>query len=125
MTLEIVGGWILKFAWSPFIAWYWYSRKRQDTLMDERNKKIDERLEDTYTKNETKDMIDSKLKYHEDLTQAKFDQLNAQVASIVELLKDGIEKSDARDLKLREDISDIKEKIAIVATKVETLEKGK
>lgn len=50
MTLEALGAWAIKLAWSPFVAYFlWLKKKDKD------------KLDDTFTKTETTDLIDLKL----------------------------------------------------------------
>lgn len=128
MSVEAAAGWAVKLGWTPFVGLMMYYLKRKHTLEDKRNEEIDkkhkeltDKLDEVFTKEETKELMEIGLKHHSELTDAKFDQLNTQVGSIVDMLKEAIQQNQSNDSKLREDISDIKTSVAVVVNTVENL----
>lgn len=132
MSVEAAAGWVIKLGWTPFVGWMLYSLKRKNTLDDRRNDDIDRKynlldtkLDEVFTKTETKELLQVGLKHQMELTDAKFSHLNSQIDSVLEMLKENQQRNIASDSQLKSDIGDIKTNIAVVVNKVENLEKRK
>jgi hypothetical protein len=133
MSVEVIGAWVGKIAisliWTPFATYIWWTIKRDK-----------KKLDDTYTKQETENLLNIKLDAQERATQlqlqANDDKTQLQLQAndeklniLMALIKTDIEDAKADRNKtedtlkqIQKSISTLSTKTAVTINKVENLE---
>lgn len=114
MSAEILGGWLIKLAWSPFLAWFWYITKREDKRREEKDKAVDERLEKTYDKT----AIDAMLEHNKLMIDQRQTFTEQRIANIETMFTSYMNKSEDRDERINNNLSDINTNIAVLTTRI-------
>lgn len=123
---EVVAGWLIKLAWSPFLAYFWYNVRKDDKLREEREKEINKRFDSMYTQSQ----IDMKLEGTKQLQDQKNYYVDQRVSSLEALFTAYMAKSEERDEKLKErddklkeDLAEIKTNVAVISDRINNKEK--
>lgn len=97
MSAEAIGGVVVKWLWTPFIAWVMWRMK----VADSDKKSLLDRVNNTYTKEEADERMDLKLK----LMQQQLELLPVVVAKLENLT---------------EKVSDIQTDVEVVKSRINT-----
>lgn len=122
MSAEILGGWLIKLAWSPFLAWFWYITKREDKRREEQDKSIadkfkdtDDRFKDTYDKA----AVDTMFEHNKLMNEQRQTFTEQRLANLEIMFTGFMSKIEERDERIFTNFSDIKSQIAIITTTID------
>lgn len=121
MSAEIVGGWLIKLAWTPFLAYFWYNVNKEDKRRLDRDVAIDKHLDNVYTK----DSVDFMVNNQNALLKQRAEHMEARMATLEAFHIGMLEKSEENTKKMFSEIADIKTNVAVISNSIENLTKGK
>lgn len=115
MSAEILGGWLIKLAWSPFLAWFWYITKREDKRREEKDQAVEDRFKDTYDKA----TVDTMFEHNKLMNEQRQTFTEQRLANLEIMFTGFMSKIEERDERIFTNFSDIKSQIAVITTTIE------
>lgn len=117
MSIEAGAALAAKWIGVPIVAYFWWLVRKSK-----------ERLDNTYTKEDTDKLVDLKIKTVKDSVDVKFAALDKQLEDLFILVrtmaednKEARDRSDLKDDELRQELSDIKTSVAVVHSNINNL----
>lgn len=120
MSAEVVGGWLLKLAWAPFLTYFWYNVNKEDRRRSDREKDLDKRIENVYTKESVNSMVSNQnalLRQRQEHMEARMSALESYHVSM-------LEKNDENGKKIFSSIAEIKTDVAVITNSLNNIRKG-
>ena len=120
MSAEILGGWLLKLAWAPFLTYFWYNVNKEDQRRVDRDKDLDQRINNTYTK----DNVDSIVSNQNALLRQRAEHMEARMSALETYHVSMLEKNEENTKKMFTTMADIKTNVAVISNTLDNINKG-